>query len=370
MRKQRMRAARLSISSRQVLILVLCALVLLPSVASQPALSITVSTDNSQYSPGESVSIFGVVRGNQNNPISGAAVSIQVNDAGNNTIHIQLVFSDPSGAYADSLSLPTDSAQGQYTVYASANKAGYSNGVSQTQFSVLIQTTTSTQTATSKSSTTSTSTATTSSYHSTTSSAVTQTNSQSQCLIATATYGSELAPEVVLLRNFRDFDVLQTTAGYNFMKVFNAFYYSFSPGVASFIAAHSVLRSGMKVALYPLIAVLYVSSLVFAAITYNVEVAVVAAGVIASIGIGAIYLGPILVISSRLFKSRSRSRRLAMRIAYVVGIFSAAGVMLAEISQIAVLIEVTTVSVVLCSVSLGGLVSAWTISRLWPDKHM
>jgi hypothetical protein len=370
MRKQRMRAGRLSISPRQVLILVLCTLVLLPSVASQPALSITVSTTKLQYSQGDSVSILGVVRDNQNNPISGASVSIQVNDPSNNTIHIQLVFSDPSGAYVDSLSLPADSAQGQYTVYASANKAGYSNGLSRAQFSVLTQTTASTQTTSSKSSTASTSTTTTSAYHSTTSSAVTQTNSQNQCLIATATYGSELAPEVVLLRNFRDFDVLQTIAGYNFMKAFNAFYYSFSPGAASFIAAHSTLRPGMKVALYPLIAVLYFSSLVFAAITYNVEVAVVVAGMIASFGIGAIYLGPILVICPRFFKSRSRSRRLAMRIVSVFVIFSVAGVMLAEIGHVTALIELTTGSVVLCSIALGGLVSSWTISRLWLDRHM
>lgn len=362
-----MRAGWLSTSARLILVLVLCTLVLLPSVTSQPTLSITVSRDKPQYSPGESVSIIGAVRDNQNNPISGAAVSIQVNDPGNNAIHVRLVFSDQSGAYADSMSLPTDAAQGQYTIYASVSKAGYSNGLNQAKFSVLTQTTTSTST---RSSTTSTSTTPSSTYNSATSSSFTQTNPAGQCLIATATYGSELAPEVVLLSNFRDFDVLQTTAGYNFMKVFNAFYYSFSPGVASFIASHSTFRAGMKAALYPLIGVLYVSSLVFAANSYNGEVAVIVAGVLASFGIGAVYLGPMLAISLRLLKSRPCPRCLAIRMTSVFGISSIAGVVLAEISQITVLVEVTTVSVVLCSIALGGFVSSWTIVGLWPDKHM
>jgi hypothetical protein len=358
----------LFISAKVILISALCTLVLLPSVAAQSPLSITVSTGKPQYSPAESVSIFGAVRDNQSNPVSGATVSIQVNDPSSNTIHIQLVLSDPSGAYVDSLTLSTDAAQGQYTIYASATKAGYSNGLSQTQFSVLTQTTTSTST-TSEPSTTSTTATTPSALSSTTSSSFTQTNPPSQCLIATATYGSELAPEVLLLRNFRDLDVLQTTAGSNFMKVFNTFYYSFSPAVASFIASHSAVRAGMKVALYPLIGVLYASSLAFAANAYNGEVAVMLAGVLASFGIGAIYLGPILAISSRLIKPHSRSRSLAIRMTSMFGMLSIAGVVLAEISQVAALIEVTTTSAVLCTIALGGLVFCWSILRLWPGER-
>jgi hypothetical protein len=335
-------------------------------VASQPTLSITVSTDKPQYAPGESVSIFGAVRDNQNNPVSSAAVSIQVNDPSNNAIHVQLVLSDQSGAYVDSLSLPTNSAQGTYTVYASAKKAEYM-GQNHAQFSVLAQTAISSTT--SKSSATSISATTPSTYQSTASSVSTQTYPSSQCLIATATYGSELAPEVLLLRNFRDFDVLRTTAGGNLMKVFNALYYSFSPGVASFIAFHSTFRAGMKTALYPLIGVLYVSSLVFAANSYNREVAVITAGVFASFGIGVVYLGPIGAISLRLFKSRSCSRCLrAIRMTSVFGITSMLGLVLAEISKVAMLIEVTSVGVVLSTIALGGLMTSWTIVRLWPDK--
>ena len=52
------------------------------------------------------------------------------------------------------------------------------------------------------------------------------------CLIATATYGSELAPQVQQLRELRDNKLLQTETGTNFMSSFNDFYYSFSPYIA------------------------------------------------------------------------------------------------------------------------------------------
>ena len=52
------------------------------------------------------------------------------------------------------------------------------------------------------------------------------------CLIATAAYGSEMAPQVQFLRELRDNTVLQTQAGTSFMTGFNQFYYSFSPAVA------------------------------------------------------------------------------------------------------------------------------------------
>jgi peptidyl-prolyl cis-trans isomerase B (cyclophilin B) len=48
------------------------------------------------------------------------------------------------------------------------------------------------------------------------------------CLIATATYGSELAPQVQQLREIRDNMILSTESGTAFMSGFNQFYYSFS----------------------------------------------------------------------------------------------------------------------------------------------
>ncbi|MGQ0377340.1 MAG: CFI-box-CTERM domain-containing protein, partial [Nitrososphaerota archaeon] len=52
------------------------------------------------------------------------------------------------------------------------------------------------------------------------------------CLIVTATFGSELAPQVQFLREIRDNTVLSTASGTSFMTAFNSFYYSFSPAVS------------------------------------------------------------------------------------------------------------------------------------------
>jgi len=52
------------------------------------------------------------------------------------------------------------------------------------------------------------------------------------CLIATAAYGSELAPQVQFLREIRDSTIMSTTSGSTFMTGFNQLYYSFSPTIA------------------------------------------------------------------------------------------------------------------------------------------
>ncbi|MDC0209950.1 hypothetical protein OAJ66_01925, partial [Nitrosopumilus sp.] len=49
------------------------------------------------------------------------------------------------------------------------------------------------------------------------------------CLIATATYGSEMSQQVQQLRELRDNTLLQTESGTAFMSTFNDVYYSFSP---------------------------------------------------------------------------------------------------------------------------------------------
>ena len=54
------------------------------------------------------------------------------------------------------------------------------------------------------------------------------------CLIATAAFGSELAPQVRFLRNFRDQHIMSTSASPSFMSIFNTWHYSFSPRIADY----------------------------------------------------------------------------------------------------------------------------------------
>jgi len=73
------------------------------------------------------------------------------------------------------------------------------------------------------------------------------------CLIATAAFGSEIAPQVQLLREIRDDVVLQTKSGSIFMAGFNQFYYSFSPAVADYERENTAFKESVKLTLTPLL---------------------------------------------------------------------------------------------------------------------
>ena len=73
------------------------------------------------------------------------------------------------------------------------------------------------------------------------------------CLIATATFGSELAPQVQQLRELRDNTILSTESGTAFMTGFNQLYYSFSPTIADLEREHPILKEVMKLTLTPML---------------------------------------------------------------------------------------------------------------------
>ncbi len=73
------------------------------------------------------------------------------------------------------------------------------------------------------------------------------------CLIATATFGSEMAPQVQFLREIRDNTVLQTESGVSFMAGFNQFYYSFSPVIADYERENPVFKEVVKLTITPLL---------------------------------------------------------------------------------------------------------------------
>lgn len=73
------------------------------------------------------------------------------------------------------------------------------------------------------------------------------------CLIATATYGSELSPQVQQLRELRDDKLLQTKVGSNFINSFNEFYYSFSPTISDYERKNLIFKEIVKVTLTPMI---------------------------------------------------------------------------------------------------------------------
>jgi len=80
-----------------------------------------------------------------------------------------------------------------------------------------------------------------------------ETNQGGGCLIATAAFGSEMAPQVQFLRELRDNTVLQTESGTSFMTGFNQFYYSFSPYIADYERENPAFKETVKLALTPML---------------------------------------------------------------------------------------------------------------------
>ena len=81
------------------------------------------------------------------------------------------------------------------------------------------------------------------------------------CLIATASYGSEMAPQVQMLREVRDNILLSTYSGTLFMDGFNSVYYSFSPQVAQLENENPVFKEAVKTFITPMISTLSVMTL-------------------------------------------------------------------------------------------------------------
>jgi len=73
------------------------------------------------------------------------------------------------------------------------------------------------------------------------------------CLIATAAYGSEMAPQVQLLREIRDNQLMNTESGLTFMTGFNQLYYSFSPTIADMERESPMFKEAVKLGLTPLL---------------------------------------------------------------------------------------------------------------------
>ena len=76
------------------------------------------------------------------------------------------------------------------------------------------------------------------------------------CLIATATYGSELAPQVQMLREIRDNQLMNTESGKSFMSGFNELYYSFSPTIADMERESPMFKEIVKAGLTPMLSTL------------------------------------------------------------------------------------------------------------------
>ena len=195
---------------------------------------------------------------------------------------------------------------------------------------------------------------------------ITAQGEEKRCIIATATYGSELAPEVQFLRGFRDNIVLSTFAGSQFMRVFNAWYYSFSPSVAFFIAQQPVATTIMRGVLYPLIGILHLSSMIYSVFSFSPEVGVVVAGLVASSLIGVVYFTlPATVLLSIIKRLKKKMlKTVQLKLLSISWLISVALMLLGEITLSPAIMMTATASFVLTTlVSLATVIANKIMQR-------
>jgi len=183
----------------------------------------------------------------------------------------------------------------------------------------------------------------------------------SGCIVATATYGSELSPEVQFLRGFRDGTVMSTFAGSEFMKAFNAWYYSFSPYIADFISKQPLLKGAMKIILYPLMGILHISALTYSALSFSPELAVVATGLVASGLIGIVYFAPLSLITLRCVKRHRRLNPSHLKGLTAIWIASIALICFAEATATQPVMMAATAMLVLSTLTLTALTTTQRI---------
>ena len=133
------------------------------------------------------------------------------------------------------------------------------------------------------------------------------------CLIATAAYGTELAPQVQALREYRDETLLATGPGSAFMSAFSAAYYAFSPHVADLEREHPALRHAVAALAAPMLHLLQVAAWADPAS----DISVVAHGAAAALLVAGLYAGMpaagAVLVSKSVRRRRCRRARLRLR---------------------------------------------------------
>ncbi len=180
---------------------------------------------------------------------------------------------------------------------------------------------------------------------------------KSGCLIATAAFGSDLAPQVQFLREYRDNTIMVTVAGSSFLNAFNTVYYSFSPTVADTERTHPLLQETVRAGIMPLLGILQIAKF----LTFgNDNLSVVISGILASSLIGAVYLWPIGLAVKSVRDAKKPNPKIVIAIISGVLLLTVASIVMGNLQ----IIMITTSATVLTFVGLGAIYSSWTIAKI------
>ena len=174
------------------------------------------------------------------------------------------------------------------------------------------------------------------------------------CLIATAAFGSEIAPQVQFLREYRDDIIMSTAVGSSFINAFNTVYYTFSPSVADVERNNSIFQELVRAGITPLLGILQITKLTS---VDNGEISLITSGMIASSLIGATYLWPVGLASKYIrkgFRSRIKTAIIVISIALALTLISSV------IGNVQFMM-ISTSALVLSFVGTGAMFSSWAI---------
>lgn len=205
--------------------IILLSVFLLLSVSYASAYEITIDTDKESYTGGDTVEVSGTIDGG----VQGDLVALEIKNTQGDIMLIRTVELGPGGSFSLDFKLPKSQSSGNLEIIANAEIED--EEIEETK--IVSQ------------------------------NSETQSTSQGGgCLIATATFQTELAPQVQLLREVRDNILLGTTSGTSFMTGFNHVYYTFSPTVADWERENSMFREIVRTFITPMISTLSIMTLV------------------------------------------------------------------------------------------------------------
>jgi len=177
------------------------------------------------------------------------------------------------------------------------------------------------------------------------------------CPVSYVTGGSPLEPYANFLRSFRDNDIMNTTAGREFMLTFNTWYYSWAPSLSYSAATSPWIFKAVQFGVYPLIGILYASYYSYSAVApISTEAGAIFAGIVAASLMGVVYLAPIAYVATRLIR-RHGKWLISKQIAFSSITWFASSLVLcvtAYVTGSGQLLAVGTSSMALSTLSLGS----------------
>jgi small-conductance mechanosensitive channel len=159
---------------------------------------------------------------------------------------------------------------------------------------------------------------------------------------------------------------MKTRTGIAFMILFNTWYYSFSPRLASHIESHQIQRTIFRYSLYPLIGVLYASYYSYLLVSpFNAEIAAVTSGLVAAGMIGVAYLALPLYLAKRILKRKiSASSWLKATRLLACSSISGVAVAISYYAGIELALGIAAASLILSTLTLGAILGSMVLSRI------